>query len=112
MNSRSVFLLFMITSCSTATTVWETVGGDTVSEELLIAAKEVCDYDKKYAEMKGYELEHRRLFGRADYFSGQLNDALELRAIDLNNKIGELNNELSECMRQQDLVQMTAASNI
>lgn len=114
MNSRSVFLsLLIITSCSTTPSVWETVGGAKASKELLIAAKEACDYDEKHAEATADEWEYSRLFGLTGSFgiSGQLSDELELRAIDLNNTISELENELSECMRQQDLVQRTAISN-
>lgn len=114
MNSRSVFLsLLIITSCSTTPSVWETVGGAKASKELLIAAKEACDYDKKHAEMTAHERQYRNLAGLPRYFWGSdsLDDELELRTIDLNNTINELENKLSECMRQQYLVQRTATSN-
>lgn len=106
--------LLIITSCSTTPSVWETTGGVKASNELLIAAKEACDYDKKHAEVTAYEREYRDLFrlSAQDNWGGDhISDELELRAIDLQKTIGELKNEMSECMRQQDLVQRTAISN-
>ncbi len=114
MNSRSAFLsLLIITSCSTTPSVWETVGGAKVSKELLIAAKEACDYDKKHADITVHERAYSRLFGftGSSSISGQLSDEMEFKVIDLNNTISKLESELSECMRQQDLVQRTSTSN-
>ncbi len=105
--------LLIITSCSTTPSVWETTGGVKASNELLIAAKEACDYDKKHADITEHERAYSRLFGfsGSSRISGQLSDEMEFKVIDLNNTINELESELSECMRQQDLVQRTATSN-
>ncbi len=114
MNSKSVYLLFLvITSCSTTPLLWETAGGAKASEEKLIAAKSACDYDKKYAERRVYERQYRNYSNMSGiYFGGDLlDDDLEIRMSDLADAISQVENEVAECMRQQGLVQRTTISN-
>ncbi len=107
MTSKSPILLFLaITSCSTPT-VWQTDGGVLASEEEVSAAKETCDYENKRRELAAYERDSRELSNVANAYPSihDMNHEIEFRIAELLTIKRQVENELTECMSQQNLVQ-------
>ena len=99
-------ILLIVTGCAVNHRVWQTTDGRIAHEDKLLAAKEICNYDSKIAEVN--ETKKGGGFGSP----GFSND--ETRTVDYVNqrRITELEDEIEQCMRNQGLVLLPPPDNI